>query len=47
MGVNGYAEFKEILKNPENINYEDFWQNLGLSFNPLKFNKKVDENEYS
>ena len=45
MGVHGYAELKEILKDPENINHEDFWQNVGLSFNPLKFNKKAAEKE--
>jgi len=45
MGVHGYAELKEILKDPKHINFEDSWENVGLTFNPFKFNKKAAEKE--
>ena len=45
MGVHGYTELKEILKDRKHINFEDSWEYVGLTFNPLKFNKKAAEKE--
>lgn len=45
MGVHGYSELKEILKNPKHEEFESSWEWVGLKFNPLKFNKKAAEKE--
>ena len=45
IGVHGYSELKEILKNPKHEEFESSWNWVGLKFNPLKFNKKLVEKE--
>ena len=45
MGVHGYSELKEILKNPKHEEFESSWNWVGLKFNPLKFNKKLVKKE--
>ena len=45
MGVHGYSELKEILKNPKHEEFESSWNWVGLKFYPLKFNKKSVEKE--
>lgn len=42
-GVDGYAELKEILKNPKHEEFKSTWIWVGLQFNPFKFNIKATE----
>lgn len=42
-GVDGYAELKEIQKNPKHAAFETSWEWVGLQFSPFKFNTKATE----